>query len=76
MSTIKLIFQIIQAQVMNLTILHPTIMAAIAGIIVYKLTKKIIHIVFTIIAIIVLYEIFVAVTGFGLPENLFVMPIS
>ena len=75
MSTIKLIFQMIQAQIMNLTILHPTIMATIAGIIVYKLTKKVIHIIFTVIAIVVLYEIFVAVTGFGIPENLFIMPI-
>lgn len=76
MSTFKFIFQMIQAQIMNLTILHPTIIAAIAGIIVYRLTKKVIHIVFTVIAIVVLYEIFVAVTGFGLPENLFIMPTS
>lgn len=76
MDIIKLIFQMIQIQIMNLTILHPTIMAAIAGIIVYKLTKKVIHIVFTVIAIVALYEIFVVVTGFGLPENLFIMPIS
>lgn len=73
---INLIFQIVKAQIQNLTILHPTLVAAVAGYIVYRLTKKVIHIVFTVIAIVVLYEIFVVMTGFGLPENLFVMPIS
>lgn len=69
----KVLLEMLQAQMQNLTILHPALASAIVGYIVHRLTRKILHIIVSVIAIILLYEVFVVVTGFGLPENIKIM---
>lgn len=68
--SIRLLLLILKAQIENQTIFQPVILSAIAGLVIFKITKKIIHFVLTIIGIVVLYEIFVSVTGYGIPANL------
>lgn len=71
METGKLILHVLQAQIENLTIVNPMLAASIAGYLIRRLTKKMLHIVLLVILIVVAYEVFVATTGFGIPEELF-----
>lgn len=65
MNIIRAILMTIKMQMETFTLIHPLFVAAAAGYFAFRITKKVIHLILTVIGIFVLYEILVTVTGWG-----------
>lgn len=51
----------IKTQIETFAVVNPILISSIIGYLVFRITRKLIHLVLTVVAIFVLYELFIAI---------------